>query len=296
MEQIPWSWPPLSNSIVISNYTEMDLLINKNKCVVLSLGFLKSRFQNVCHGIRASFVWAWKNNLPLYIRHLEDFGNHCDLSHLQQLLICIKFAKDNDIPILAFTSDISLVYKIVVKEFVAEMMLSKPHDSFSNVSIQYASFADVTGRNTIKSQLLSLYQSTKNVEGLIFYGTPGKGKTLMARAVFGELSKSKIDRPYFLNIAIHDILKTHVGESESAIKSIFQHKSDYMIIFMDELDVLFSDLRESYTQKILWQIHAEIDKLVDNPNKKTLIIGATNYIDCIPNSLKRRLPHHILFD
>ena len=293
MEHVQWIWPPPMHTLIHCQYRELDPLIKQRKVIVLSVGLLKVKFKNVCHGIRACFAWAKKNDVPVYIRHLEDFGDHCELNDLKQLLIGIQYATNENIPIIAFTEDPSKCYNIVKNHFKYEMQLVKQKDSFSNVPIEHATFADVNGRQNIKEMVLSLFNNNSNVEGVIFHGLPGKGKTLMARALFGELSKSK--KVYFLNIAIHDILKSHVGESEAAIQALFKCSYDFRIIFMDELDVLFSDI-ENYTMKILWQLHAEIDKVVDNPNKKTFIIGATNYIDSIPDSLLRRLPSHIYFD
>eukprot|EP00835_Amoeboradix_gromovi_P002369 NODE_133_length_18153_cov_0.298050.p5 type:complete len:294 gc:universal NODE_133_length_18153_cov_0.298050:4540-5421(+) len=293
MEQIPWRWPPIANSLVTCNHNDIDSLMKNYQCVVVSLGLLQSNFKHVCHGIRASFMWAKVQKLPVYIRHLEDFYKNCEISTINQLLIAIDFAALNKISIIAFTTDSSKLYNLIAKKFKYRVQLPNIGTSQSNVSIDMLLFKDVPGRDKIKNQLMSLFYSSNPVEGVIFYGLPGKGKTRMARALYGELRILK--SIYFLNIAIHDILKSHVGESEAAIRSLFRNRSEYRIIFMDELDVLFSSM-ESYAMKVLWQLHAEIDKLSDNPNAKTMIIGATNFINKVPDSLKRRLPNLIYFD
>jgi transitional endoplasmic reticulum ATPase len=147
-------------------------------------------------------------------------------------------------------------------------------------------FADVGGLEEIKDQVRkriilpfqkpSLFQKFKKRVGggLLMYGPPGCGKTLLARATAGEC-KAK-----FYNVAISDILDMYIGESESKLHALFEkaRSSPPAVIFFDELEALGGKRqysRESLTSKLVSQFLAEMDGFSRN-NQGVLILGATN--------------------
>jgi AAA+ superfamily predicted ATPase len=110
--------------------------------------------------------------------------------------------------------------------------------------------------------------------GILLYGPPGCGKTLLARATAGEC-KAK-----FFNVAIHDILDMYIGESERKLHAIFEkaRSSPPAVLFFDELEALAAKRqhsREATSAKLVSQFLAEMDGFAQN-NAGVLILGATN--------------------
>eukprot|EP00834_Sanchytrium_tribonematis_P001949 NODE_52_length_30984_cov_1.383358.p16 type:complete len:294 gc:universal NODE_52_length_30984_cov_1.383358:26234-25353(-) len=293
METNKLTFPPLENLIVYGNCEKIDKFMKKEDCVILSLGLLKTYFNNAIHGIRAVFAYAKKHGKVLYIRHLEDFHHDSSIHELKQLAIAFEYAQENKIKIIAFATDRSKVYNFMLQYF-KKSSISEDDASSLVDPIKSINFNSVIGRETVKTQLMNIYKSKNSFESIIFHGLPGKGKTMMARAYLQEIVAIG-GSPTFINVQIQDILKSHVGEGERALSRLFNVGSDCIFIFIDELDVIFGS-DENYICKILWQLHAELDKLKDRGRGKIIVIGATNYIDLIPKSLMRRFQNIIFFD
>ncbi len=147
-------------------------------------------------------------------------------------------------------------------------------------------FADVGGLGEVKRQIErriitpfkkpSLFDKFKKRVGggILLYGPPGCGKTLLARATAGEC-KAK-----FFNVAIHDILDMYIGESERKLHAIFEkaRSSTPAVMFFDELEALAGKRqhsREATSAKLVSQFLAEMDGFAQN-NGGVLILGATN--------------------
>jgi transitional endoplasmic reticulum ATPase len=147
-------------------------------------------------------------------------------------------------------------------------------------------FADVGGLSEVKRQIErrillpfqkpSLFQRFKKRVGggILLYGPPGCGKTLLARATAGECKAT------FFNVAIHDILDMYIGESERKLHAIFDkaRSSAPAVLFFDELEALAgkrAHTREATTAKLVSQFLSEMDGFSQN-NHGVLILGATN--------------------
>lgn len=147
-------------------------------------------------------------------------------------------------------------------------------------------FADVGGLAEVKKQIErriimpfqkpSLFQRFKKRVGggILLYGPPGCGKTLLARATAGECKAS------FFNVAIHDILDMYIGESERKLHAIFDkaRSSAPAVLFFDELEALAGKrqhTREATSAKLVSQFLSEMDGFTQN-NAGVLILGATN--------------------
>jgi proteasome-associated ATPase len=121
--------------------------------------------------------------------------------------------------------------------------------------------------------------------GVLLYGPPGCGKTLLAKSVATENEMA------FFNVSVADILSKWVGESERITKELFRQAKDRApaIIFFDEIDALFTTrglLDTSGVHKnIVSQILAEMDGLV--AIKHVFVIGATNRPDMMDPALMR---------
>jgi proteasome-associated ATPase len=139
-------------------------------------------------------------------------------------------------------------------------------------------------------------------KGILLYGPPGCGKTLIAKAVANSLAKrvsekagNTATRSYFLNIKGPELLNKYVGETERQIRLIFQRareKSEEgvpVIVFFDEMDSLFrtrgSGISSDIESTIVPQLLAEIDGV--ESLKNVIVIGASNREDLIDPAILR---------
>jgi proteasome-associated ATPase len=139
-------------------------------------------------------------------------------------------------------------------------------------------------------------------KGILLYGPPGCGKTLIAKAVANSLAKKVASatgdekgRSYFINIKGPELLNKYVGETERQIRLVFQRareKSEEgwpVIVFFDEMDSMFrtrgSGISSDMESTIVPQLLAEIDGVEGLRN--VIVIGATNREDLIDPAILR---------
>ena len=139
-------------------------------------------------------------------------------------------------------------------------------------------------------------------KGILLYGPPGCGKTLIAKAVANSLAskvaaRSGADkgRSYFINIKGPELLNKYVGETERQIRLVFQRareKSEEgwpVIVFFDEMDSMFrtrgTGISSDMESTIVPQLLAEIDGVEGLRN--VIVIGATNREDLIDPAILR---------
>ncbi len=110
--------------------------------------------------------------------------------------------------------------------------------------------------------------------GILMFGPPGCGKTLLARATAGEVKAS------FINVSISDVLDMYIGNSERNLRDIFTKARSQKpcVLFFDEVDALAAsrrDMRQSAGRQVINQFLAELDGVEAN-NEGVLIMAATN--------------------
>jgi proteasome-associated ATPase len=142
----------------------------------------------------------------------------------------------------------------------------------------------------------------KAPKGVLLYGPPGCGKTLIAKAVANSLARTVAEttgstdtRSYFLNIKGPELLNKYVGETERQIRLIFQRakeKSDEgvpVIVFFDEMDSLFrtrgTGVSSDIESTIVPQLLSELDGV--ESLKNVIVIGASNREDLIDPAILR---------
>jgi transitional endoplasmic reticulum ATPase len=147
-------------------------------------------------------------------------------------------------------------------------------------------FADVGGMQQAKDEIsikilqplltpeLFAAYGKKSGGGVLMYGPPGCGKTLLARATAGEL------KGRFLAVGIHDVLDAYLGSSERNLHALFEEarRNTPCVLFFDEVDALGgrrSDHGQSFGRTVVNQFLAELDGSTAS-NEGVLVLGATN--------------------
>jgi len=169
-------------------------------------------------------------------------------------------------------------------EFVGEF--EKEGDNSPDVQKAEVSFANVGGMEEIKEEIRmkiiyplqnrALFKAygKKLGGGVLLYGPPGCGKTLISKATAGEIQAN------FISVGIHQILDLYAGNSEKNPHQAFQVARDNApaILFFDEVDALAADrkdFRESAIRTMINQFLAEMDGNIGS-NEGILVLGATN--------------------
>ncbi|MHA1616027.1 MAG: AAA family ATPase [Candidatus Njordarchaeales archaeon] len=129
-------------------------------------------------------------------------------------------------------------------------------------------------------------------KGILLFGPPGCGKTLLAKAVASNVDAT------FLNVDAALILSKWLGESEKIVKSIFNlaRKNQPAIIFIDEVDAIAS-VRKSDDNDAIHRVKTifltEMDGLLSSPDERIVVIGATNVPEAIDPAFRRRFEKRI---
>src|SRR4051812_20619595 len=196
------------------------------------------------------------------------------------------------------------VYEKVPKSEVEELVLEEvpdiAYESIGGLAGQIEQIQDAVELPYPHPGLFKEHQ-LKPPKGVLLYGPPGCGKTLIAKAVANSLAKKVSERTgqegksYFLNIKGPELLNKYVGETERHIRLVFQRAREKasggtpVIVFFDEMDSLFRTRRSGVSSDventIVPQLLSEIDgvELLEN----VLVICASNREDMIDPAILR---------
>jgi spastin len=175
----------------------------------------------------------------------------------------------------------------------SEIMVKNPNVKFS----------DIIGMNDMKQTLYEIIivpqirpdfftGIRKPQRGILLFGPPGTGKTMIAKAIASECKST------FFNISASSLTSKWVGESEKTVKSLFKvaYKRVPSIIFIDEIDSILSKRSENEneaTKRLKTEFLIQFDGLGSNTNAKLLVIAATNRPMDLDEALLRRLPKRV---
>jgi len=188
-----------------------------------------------------------------------------------------------------------------VEELVLEDVPDVSYESIGGLASQIEQIRDAVELPYLHAELFQSYR-LRPPKGVLLYGPPGCGKTLIAKAVANSLAKQVAaktgmgeGRSYFLNIKGPELLNKYVGESERRIRLVFQRAREKasegapVIIFFDEMDSLFrtrgSGVSSDVENTIVPQLLSEIDGVEKLEN--VIIIGASNREDMIDPAILR---------
>jgi len=188
-----------------------------------------------------------------------------------------------------------------VDELLLEVVPDVTYDDIGGLDTQISAIADAVELPFLHADLFAEHRLPAP-KGVLLYGPPGCGKTLIAKAVANSLAKKVAasigedkGRSYFVNIKGPELLNKYVGETERQIRLVFERareKSDEgwpVIVFFDEMDSMFrtrgTGVSSDMESTVVPQLLAEIDGVEGLEN--VIVIGATNREDLIDPAILR---------
>ncbi len=193
------------------------------------------------------------------------------------------------------------VPKAEVEELVLEEVPDIDYSQIGGLRDQIESIRDAVEMPFLHADLFAEHK-LKAPKGILLYGPPGCGKTLIAKAVANSLAKKVAEktgkdeaRSFFLNIKGPELLNKYVGETERHIRLVFQRAREKasegtpVIVFFDEMDSLFrtrgTGVSSDVENTIVPQLLSEIDGVESLEN--VIVIGASNREDMIDPAILR---------
>ncbi len=188
-----------------------------------------------------------------------------------------------------------------VEELVLEEVPDITYADVGGLDTQIEAITDAVELPYLHRALFGRYRLPAP-KGILLYGPPGCGKTLIAKAVANSLAKKVAEttgnanvRSYFLNIKGPELLNKYVGETERQIRLVFQRAREKaeegvpVIVFFDEMDSLFrtrgTGISSDMESTIVPQLLAEIDGV--EALRDVIVIGASNREDLIDPAILR---------
>jgi proteasome-associated ATPase len=196
---------------------------------------------------------------------------------------------------------IEQVPRAEVEELVLEEVPDIGYEQIGGLINQIESIRDAVELPYVHAALFAEHD-LRAPKGILLYGPPGCGKTLIAKAVANSLAKKVAEKTgvreaksFFLNIKGPELLNKYVGETERHIRLVFQRAREKasegmpVIVFFDEMDSLFrtrgSGVSSDVENTIVPQLLSEIDGVESLEN--VIVIGASNREDMIDPAILR---------
>jgi len=233
---------------------------------------------------------------------LEALAREAAMSALRKILPEIDFEL-SDIPYEAL-----LELEITMDNFLEAMKEIEPsaiREVF--VEVPDVKWSDVGGLEDIKQELKEAIEwplkypdvfkkaDTNPPKGILLYGKPGTGKTLLAKAVANESGVN------FISIKGPQLISRYVGESERGVRETFRKAKHAAptILFLDEIDSLIprrgsSSTDAHVTERVISQFLSEMDGIEEL--KGVVVLAATNRLDLVDPAILRSGRFDLLFE
>jgi proteasome-associated ATPase len=187
------------------------------------------------------------------------------------------------------------------EDLVLEEVPDITYDQIGGLDAQIEAITDAVELPYLHRELFTKYHLPAP-KGILLYGPPGCGKTLIAKAVANALAQRVAEvtgrhnvRSYFLNIKGPELLNKYVGETERQIRLVFERAREKaaegvpVIVFFDEMDSLFrtrgTGISSDMESTVVPQLLAEIDGV--ESLRDVIVIGASNREDLIDPAILR---------
>ena len=273
-------------------------LDEKQKLIIDSVLFFKNHYQNL---LQSSFIKKISEKIKnkKIINLNKEILNNESISKIL-INLPLKDIKSSLLNIyyqyfLNSNNEILPILKNELTRIYNNYLNNPDNEKISISSIPKISWSDIGGLSEIKNEIDSILNPKININnnkkpnGILLYGPPGTGKTLIAKAIANTTSMN------FINIKGPELLNMYIGESENNIKKIFDEgkNNSPCVLFFDEIDSLCQNKSKSHEQdnimnRIVSQFITEMDEInIENQKYEIIIIGTTNRIDLIENSLLR---------
>lgn len=193
-----------------------------------------------------------------------------------------------------------VVPKLEIEDLVLEEVPDLDYAAIGGLARQIEQIQDAVELPFLHADLYAEYELSAP-KGVLLYGPPGCGKTMIAKAVANSLARKVTEltgqegRSFFLNVKGPELLNKYVGETERYIRLIFQRARSKasegmpVIVFFDEMDSLFrtrgSGLSSDVETTIVPQLLSELDGV--EGLKNVIVIGASNREDMIDPAILR---------
>jgi proteasome-associated ATPase len=188
-----------------------------------------------------------------------------------------------------------------VEELVLEEIPDVSYEDIGGLEGQIEAIRDAVELPFLYAELFHEHE-LEPPKGVLLYGPPGCGKTLIAKAVAASLAEKVAERTgrddarsYFLNVKGPELLNKYVGETERQIREIFQRAKEHseeglpVIVFFDEMDSIFrtrgTGISSDVESTIVPQLLSELDGV--ETLKNVIVIGASNREDLIDPAILR---------
>ncbi|MFP4635952.1 MAG: proteasome ATPase [Nitriliruptoraceae bacterium] len=196
---------------------------------------------------------------------------------------------------------IERIPKAEVEQLVLEQVPDVTYEEIGGLGDQVEAIRDAVELPYLYADLFVEHE-LRAPKGILLYGPPGCGKTMIAKAVANSLAQRVAERTgregvrsYFLNVKGPELLNKYVGETERQIRLIFQRAREKsaagfpVIVFFDEMESLFrtrgTGVSSDVETTIVPQLLAEIDGV--ESLKDVVVIGASNREDMIDPAILR---------